>query len=798
MSAAAPRRKNALRTLFITVGLLAALILLGFASLVLFFPADQLRAQFERRVSDATGYTVTVRELKLGWAGFGVALTAENLQAVSRDGSQTLRAPEAVLRVALGPLLRRQVVLTKASVQGAVFSMGPPTRAPVESPVTGGTGGNGQSGAFVAPKIEIRNSRIIQEGTSGTTTFHGVQMNGAFRLAREDRSTASGPSGLFKGSFSSDSTSFAPRATPEAPLRLPAIDLRFQSRMQFAPQSASTAIEGRWGEWPGKGTIESVFDPELKGWKNSGQFTLESIDLEKLSTFTEAAGPVLKAYALRGKLEDGRIHFETRPDRQEVNYDVMTRLSGISASLPDKGEVVRNGRGEIHIQPENLNFKGEFAMGRASLNVDAHVTEFAAPKWTAEVSLKGPAEEAFRFLPPGTLPEATGGRIDADIHVAGQVGQTGLPQATGTVRIEEVSLRHPALAVPVDRLDLTATLLWNSARIDRGFVQAGRSSARFSGSLPDFKKPEARLDVDADALDLDQLLPKKPVTQGQAGGAAPPGGAAGVPVRGTIQIDRLTKDRLTLTHVTGQFDAGASGIHLKDFTGQAYDGQVGGNLDLTPAPGGSWDYGGNIFVIDASAADLLAALTPIRGIEGRLRTRALLSGRNGPDINSIKALTLTGMGLVLDGAFVNIPAVQKISQVLKFKEGATERVVFKAVRHHVEVKEGFVVIDTLKVSQLSADWDIGGRIGLDGALDCPVTAHLDPAIFQEGSDFRKAAEILAGPDGRLALTFHLGGSVKNPDVSVNLDPLVEAAKKSATGAVKDELRKRLGGFLKKP
>jgi hypothetical protein len=143
---------------------------------------------------------------------------------------------------------------------------------------------------------------------------------------------------------------------------------------------------------------------------------------------------------------------------------------------------------------------------------------------------------------------------------------------------------------------------------------------------------------------------------------------------------------------------------------------------------------------------------------------------------------------------VNLPVIQKVSHMLKFKEGASERIDFKALRHHIKVENGFAVLDTLKISQPFADWDVGGKIGLDGSLDCPVTARLDPNIFEEGSDFRKAATVLAGPDGRLALTLN-SGTAQNL-VTVDLQPLVEAAG-SATDA-EGRLRKRLEGLFKKP
>lgn len=787
-----PGGSRAIRVAAIAAG--AFLVLL--VGLVLFFPAGSLRGPFERRVSQATGYTVTVGGLKLGLSGFGFALNVSDLLAVSADGAQTLRAPRATMRVALMPLLKRRIVLTGASVDEAVLEIGPATR---EAPEPGAAEGSGAAsgdgaGGFVAPEIRVRNSRIVHRGSNGVTTFHGVLMDGSFKLGQEEGGGAS--VGRFDGKFGADSTWFAPASTPNRPLVLPNLAADFESVIRFNPRSATTSLDGKWGDWPGKGTIESAFDPELKGWRNSGVFDLDRIDLERLDPFLAGAGPAIRSYELGGSMNSGRLRFETVPGHEEMDYDFTTRLEKVQASLPGKGRVVENGSADVHVRPDNVNLTGAFDIGRAKLDLDAHVTKFAAPEWQAAVRLAGPAEEILRFVPAEKMPDASGGSIDLDLKLAGRFGEKGLPQATGTVRVERMTMRHPSIAVPIDQLDLTLALTWNAARIDGGFVQAGRSAMRFTGTIPDLKAPDVQLVVSAGTIDLDQLLPKKEGDAGDA--AAPPGGApVALPVSGRISIDTLVRDRLTLTDLAGRFAMTSEGIEIRDMAGKAYGGSLSGDLTLSPAGSGVWTYGGEFALIEAHVDQVLAALTPIRGLEGRIRTRFNLSGRNGPGIDVKQALSMTGGGIVRDGSLVNIPLVQKVSQVLKFKEGAAERIDFRTLRHRLKVENGFALLDTMRVTQDGAEWDLAGRIGLDGTLDCPVVARIDPTMFREGTDFRTAAELLAGDDGRLALAFRLGGTIKNPDVQIDLSPLVEAATQRGTDALREELKKRLGGLLRR-
>ncbi|TPW13024.1 MAG: hypothetical protein FD129_1353 [bacterium] len=109
----------------------------------------------------------------------------------------------------------------------------------------------------------------------------------------------------------------------------------------------------------------------------------------------------------------------------------------------------------------------------------------------------------------------------------------------------------------------------------------------------------------------------------------------------------------------------------------------------------------------------------------------------------------------------------------------------------------FATLDTFRLSASDADWTVGGRIGLDGRLDCPVTARIPTSQFAAGSDLATAAALVAGPDGRIEVGLKLGGTLTSPTVDVDLAPLFEAARKKGTESLENELKKRLGDLLKR-
>lgn len=761
------------------------------ALLILFFPTDRLRATLERQVSGATGYTVRMETLRLALHGLGLGLRAGTVTATSADGGQEIAAPEVRLRVKLFPLLRGQVVVEALAADEPVLQMLPVERRAGSAPPPGAADRPRASAAFLIPDIRIRDGRIVQEGTGGTTRLFGVDFDGRF-----DAATAGADRGRLNGRLHADSTTFAPRATPTKPLRFPAIDADFESRLHGAPLQVSTTLTGTLGPLPARGTVESNDEPE--GWRNRGDITFESVDAATLlPLLPPASAEQFGRYDLGGRLEDGRLTFETTPGREEMDYGFTGRLNGLTATLPDKGKVIDSGTATLEVRPDVLTMVGALRSGQASLNVTARVRDFAAPAWTANIHLVGPAVEALRFAPQPDL-EVRSGDVDARIEASGRLGEEGLPAATGTIVLSALALSHPAVAVPVERFDGRVTLAGTRLDLADGYVKAGQSEAWFDGRMADWRTPELDVTIQARTIHLDELFPETPAAGSGGGAAAPAQPTPTPPVRGRITIDRLVREDLVLTGVSSNFVADAAGMRLTDLDGTSYGGRVRGDLTFKPQGKAVLDYSGHLAITDMRAEELLAAWTPIRGIEGRLDTDIVLSGRNGPGIDAFSVLTLIGKGLVFEGQLVNIPALQKVSQALQFEAGAVDRIPFKTLRHNVRIENGFAQLDTLRVTQVNAEWTIGGRIGLDGRLDCPVVARLAPTLFRPGSDLARVADLVAAPDGRVEIGLKLGGTLTSPTVSIDLDPLLARARQKGEEALVDEVRRRLGDLLRRP
>ncbi|HEX7878126.1 MAG TPA: AsmA-like C-terminal region-containing protein, partial [Candidatus Eisenbacteria bacterium] len=495
-----------------------------------------------------------------------------------------------------------------------------------------------------------------------------------------------------------------------------------------------------------------------------------------------------------GRLERGEITFESFPDRDEMDYRVTGHLAGVAASLPGKGRVIDAGDADVELKPDRGHLAGNFRSGQATLGLNAVLTKFADPHWTANIELAGPLAEALRFLPPQPDLEVNAGHVAAKLNAAGRFGPTTVPEVDGTVVLRGAALRHTSIAVPVDRFDCDIDLNGRTVHLRDGVVQAGRSDARFTGRIDDYTKPKLDADIQAGTIDLAELFP---ATGGTATTAEPrKGGASRPPVTGHITIDRMVRKEVTLTDVSSSFAIDANGMGLTNLTGHAWGGTVKGNLQLSPKGDQELDYAGDLDIQGVHAEQLLATYTPIRGLQGLLTTDIKLSGRNAPGLNPLTVLTLIGKGLVIEGSFVNLPIIRKVSEAVGYTPGMAATIPFKTIRHSIRVQNGFADLDSFTIRQDAADWRVGGRIGLDGRLDCPVTARVAVNQFRPGTRLAEFAALLADKDGRLPIAFHLGGTLTSPDVKLNLEPLLASAQKKAEQKIGDELRRRLEDLLR--
>ncbi len=827
----------------------AALVLLvgggGLLAIILLFPPARVKALVEAQASRASGYTVRLAEARLALDWPGLAIQIEDLTAEAPDGSQSIRAPRVEMRVALGPLLGQRLEVGRLTVGGLEATLRPATGGP---PVPGGAAAPAApsgTGTLLIPHLDITDARFTMIGPDGTNTLSGLNFRGGLRQsgaeahfegearamsltlasARDASLTTLAPlraqvafdggaaGGVLKGDVAADSliltlAPVADAAPPARPLRLPGPRSRFEATLRFgAAPDAQTRFDGRLGPLPFRGSVQSRQAVPSPAWKSAGEITLAAVTLDSLKSLlpAEALAP-LKAYALGGRCEGGTFRFQNRPTGDSLDYTFTTRITGITASLPNSslpnaGRVIDDGALDLTLVPTRATCAGQLRSGGSSLRLTGEAGMGERAPWRATVQLNGPAAEALRFLPPQGAPQVTAGRLDLDVTLNGRLGDTAPPAAAGRLTLDAVAFRHAAVAVPVSRLDLRTTFSGDRALIEAGQLVAGQSSARFQGEVTDFKHPKARLDIAAGTLNLDELFPApvagaapKPAV-GAAGAAAPP---AAIPVAGRITIEKLQREKTVLTHVGGDYAITAAGMEMKNLVATAWGGRVTGNLTLKPTGDQALDYSGNFDIADAKLSEMLTALTKIRGLDGKIQTSLSLSGRNGPSVNPLMALTLDARALVLEGAMANIPAVRKIAEALSFSNAAPTSFPFKTLKSRLRVVNGFVNLDSCLVTEPSGEWNLAGRIGLDGSLDVPIRARLATTLFAGGSDLRRVADLLAGPDGRLPLTLTLSGSLTAPQVSVDLEPLLKQAKEKAKGALGDELRKRIGGLFKKP
>lgn len=166
-------------------------------------------------------------------------------------------------------------------------------------------------------------------------------------------------------------------------------------------------------------------------------------------------------------------------------------------------------------------------------------------------------------------------------------------------------------------------------------------------------------------------------------------------------------------------------------------------------------------------------------LNGRINTNLNVSGV-GSDFDESRP-TITGMGDlgINQGSLAGGPILSGLTQLV----GLNGHLNFNPIATRFRMQNGSVIQDALVLSAQQVDFKMGGRTGLDGALD--YTLGVKVKSGQLGK-FQQYARVLS-PDGFLPV--RLGGNISSPSLK---PPDIGAA---VGNALENTLRKGLGGIF---
>ncbi len=767
--------------------LLAVIVVLAIAALFVLRP-ERLKEAALSRARASTGYAIEAgpARIHLGLSGIGVRV--EDLRAVAPDSSQRIRIASTDLYVKLLPLLGRRVELRQVVLHHPELELRPAVPA-MSAPRGPGTAPPPGSPAFAFLAVErwsVDQGAYVQTGPLGTLTLNAVDLTGGFSWSAETGAAGTARGTVGSGLWSGASGAFGLpgfRARADFDLNaagdsldLPAITV--ESGDVAARLSGSFTRVG--AEWPGavEGRVEPVrWDAIRSILPEEDLAALAGVDLDG-------------SFALPGLRIEHTEAGENRVSGRLVFSEVSLKAPSAPLGLTGAGGTVDFAPGVVALE------KAKGRLGDHGITVSARLEGTPPSRVEASVATRIDGATLAGLLPAAVPLTLAAGTVDLDLSAAGPfpVARTRLPELTGTVDLAGFAGTYRALPIREGRGRLR--FAGHAVEVRDFGAAVGRSDFAVDGTLADIARPDLHFTWNSERLDLNELFPEA-AASADTGGTAP---LVGVPGTGTVRVGSLRFRKTELRAVTAKVTVGLDGVRAEDIAAELYGGAATGRLALAPVEDGTtWRYEGRVSLKQVQVGSVLTDWTPMgKRVEGTATAVMTFSGREGPGADPLRALDLSATTDMGQGAILNVPALRSIAAYLNLKEAAGERWPFRSLAAAFAVKDGRLILDTLRVAQTGLGWAIGGTVGLDGTLALSGILLADPARIDLPSEFQLLAPYVAQADGRIPVDFKLTGGAASPTVSVDWDALARRATEKARTDEREKIENELEKSITDP
>ena len=390
---------------------------------------------------------------------------------------------------------------------------------------------------------------------------------------------------------------------------------------------------------------------------------------------------------------------------------------------------------------------------------------------------------------------------------AGAADGTGAPGASPgftVASVRAIVLRNVELVAGdhVLRLDLESALEGDRLEVDRLVARSGRTALEGRGTLTSLARLEGTLGIEANPLDLDELL-----TVIAAIAAARDGAAAHAPGTGTPAAPAApVMLRIDLKAPTGR----AAGYDFADLAATLHVAPTG--LSLAPARvalfGGRFD--GTLDVDTSGSPPAVALRGTMAGVDvaelakvagspgaatGRLGGTISIVGRGTDSQAMLRQARGTVDAIVTDGTIPGLEMVRGVVLAFGRPSGAPppgSGSAFSRLGGTFAVGNGIARSGNLSLASRDFDLRGGGTMALvSGALDLRTEVVLSEELTaQAGRDLRRYAQ----ENGRVVVPARIGGTVARPMVSIDVGQALGRALRSE---LEREAKSLLGGLFRK-
>jgi autotransporter translocation and assembly factor TamB len=363
---------------------------------------------------------------------------------------------------------------------------------------------------------------------------------------------------------------------------------------------------------------------------------------------------------------------------------------------------------------------------------------------------------------PGTQ---LAGRAAVDVSGHGRAKDAGTLTLAGRADLANVSVEGAGLPKRIEQVNGRIEFSEQRAAVHQLSAKAGQSSYTLDATVTrpfalmaePGKVAPALVDFTfrSPYLDLAELLPTTP------GAPFLPNATGG----GRVAIDRLKQGKLDVSAVQALVKLSPALLESPSFSLQGYGGTVTGDarFDLRDTRKPATAVHAVVNKVKADA--ILGAWSPVKDLlVGTLSTdlNFAVAGQTPEDVK--RTLTLMGLAALTDGRLGPGPALQAVAQFVKVPK--FKQLDFAKLELPMQIQNGRLITDAVKLDGPSGEWKLAGAAGFDGTLDYAVSATLPPSVVEAlGARSALAAGAMSDAQGRMLLDLHVGGTAKAPRVS---------------------------------
>ena len=313
------------------------------------------------------------------------------------------------------------------------------------------------------------------------------------------------------------------------------------------------------------------------------------------------------------------------------------------------------------------------------------------------------------------------------------------------------------------------------------------------------QSPNATLNISSKSLNIDKLLAMVaglPTKSKKSETAQPKSNKSteviadslpkGLIANGTVKVDKAVYKKIITNDFALEFNLSKGILTVKELSAQAYSGKLDSNLtvDLN-RPGLS--YNGTLGLKSVQADDLSSAIMQKTAgmLTGSLQAAMNFTGA-GTSWSELKnVLNADGSYTFTDGGIRGTPVSSSISSLLGLQE--LNNISYKNIAGTFKVVDGGKVRIKSSMQGVDLNAEAEGVIGLDGALDLPVTLHLSPALADKLKSRASFAKYLTNEQGGSTLHLKLSGNLASPRPTLDSKGVQEQIQKS----IQKEIFKKL-------